>query len=339
MEAFMNCLLRFVMALILLASLFAAPRVRAQDKALDVSVEEMRAVLESIDPYLPQAEVAGEVDVFGSTSMDTMAHGWAIGFKKFHPKAKIVISAEGSETVFARLAKNPASVGMVSRPLTQEELAKLKEIGLKNPVALMVAREALGVFVHKDNPLDAVSYEDLIKLFCKSDESEDPTWAVIGLGEAYAKEPIDVVGRDAGSGTDRFLEQFLFRNRSLRKSASTAESNTKAIAEVEKNPYAVTIGGLKAGSHDARALHLRQGETVIPSTDHAILVGNYPLTRPLTLILDLGQTGDQVQASREFARYAISQAGQAQAILAGFFPFDPPTLRAEQAKLTEANQP
>jgi ABC-type phosphate transport system substrate-binding protein len=152
MEALMNWMLRFVMVSILLGSLSVTPRVSAQEEAQDVSVDESRALLESIDPYLPRAEVAGEVDVFGSTSMDAMAHGWAIGFKKFHPKVKIVISAEGSETVFARLAKNPASLGMVSRPVTQEDLAQLKEIGLKNPAALMVAREALGVFVHNDNP-------------------------------------------------------------------------------------------------------------------------------------------------------------------------------------------
>jgi hypothetical protein len=32
----------------------------------------------------------------------------------------------------------------------------------------MVAREALGVFVQKDNPLGAASYEEVVKLFCTS---------------------------------------------------------------------------------------------------------------------------------------------------------------------------
>jgi phosphate transport system substrate-binding protein len=324
--------------LALVANPFTASWIGAQEQAEGVSVEEIRAALESIDPYLPKAEGVGEVDVFGSTSMDAMAHGWAIGFKKFHPKSKIVISAEGSETVFDRLAKNPTSIGMVSRPVTEAELAKLQKVGLKQPVALMIAREALGVYVHKDNPLDAVSYEDLVKLFCDSEDSRNPTWAVVGLGDAFAKEQVDIVGRDTNSGTRRFMESFLFRNRALRTPVTTAESNAKVIEEVEKNPFAIAIGGLKAGSHKARALSLRQNNAMIPSTDHAILLGNYPLTRPMTLILDVGQRGEQAVASREFARYALSQAGQVQAILAGFFPFDPPTLRAELVKLDDEAQ-
>jgi phosphate transport system substrate-binding protein len=319
----------------LVANLFAASRIVAQEQGKDVSVQEIRAILNSIDPYLPRAEVTGEVDVFGSTSMDAMAHGWAIAFKKFHPKAKVVVSAEGSETVFERFAQNPASVGMVSRPVTVEELAELKKVGLKKPVALMVAREALGVFVHKDNPLDAISYEELVKLFCKSQETAEPTWAALGLGDAYAKESVDVIGRDTDSGTRNFMERFLFHNQTLRPPHVVAESNSKVIEEVEKNSFAVAIGGLRAGAHDARPLHLRQDKTIIPSDDHAILVGNYPLTRPMTLIVDVGQTGEKSEASREYVRFALSQAGQMQAILAGFFPLDPPTLRAESAKVDE----
>jgi hypothetical protein len=51
------------------------------------------------------------------------------------------------------------------------------------------------------------------------------------------------------------------------------------------------------------------------------------------VVLDVGQEGEATVANREFVRFALSQAGQMQAILAGFFPFDPPTLRGQLSKV------
>ncbi len=82
-----------------------------------------------------------------------------------------------------------------------------------------------------------------------------------------------------------------------------------------------------------RRLNLRNGSTVFDGDEHDVLLGRYPIVRPLTLVLDLGIEGESGAASRELARYALTQAGQMQAILAGFFPFDPPTLRGELEKL------
>ena len=83
------------------------PQIQAQKK---LSAEEIRSLLDSIDPYLPTEEAATEIDIFGSTSMDVLAHSWASGFKKFHEGSKFVISAEGSETVIDRLSQNNARV-------------------------------------------------------------------------------------------------------------------------------------------------------------------------------------------------------------------------------------
>ena len=163
---------------------------QAQQAKPDRSVEEIRAVLDAIHPYLPQREVETEVDVFGSTSMDALAHGWSVGFKKFHPKAEVVVSAEGSETVFERLAKSPGSIGMLSRPVTQEDLEKLQKAGLKRPVAIMIAREALGVFVHESNPLGSVDYQDLMTLFCSGKDAELVCWNSVGVTGDLAEQPV-----------------------------------------------------------------------------------------------------------------------------------------------------
>lgn len=297
------------------------------------SVQELRAVLQSINPYLPVAEVGSEIDVFGSTSMDSLAHGWAIGFQRFHPKAKIVISAEGSETVFDRMSKNPASIGMLSRPVTDQDLAELKRRGLKQPVAVMIAREALGVYVHESNPLESISYPELISLFCGDAKQGPVTWGQIGLGGKLAETPVVLLGRNSKSGTQTFVRGFVFAGQTMRAITTTTDSNAKLISALEDEPAGIAIAGAKVGAHGARLLPLRAGRTLIPNDDHSVLVGKYPLTRPLTLVFDLGQAADKTAANREFVHYALSHPGQVQAILSGFFPFDPPTLRAQNMKI------
>lgn len=303
------------------------------------SVEEIRAVLDAIHPYLPKNEVSSEVVISGSTSMDSLAHGWSLGFEKFHPGTKVKISTQGSETVFAALAKNPAGIGMISRPVTQEDMEKLQNAGLKRPVAIMIAREALGVFVHESNPLESVDFPQLLTIFCGDGANPTINWQSVGVTGGMADKPIQIIGRESNSGTQTFVENFLFQNHKLRPLNSTVESNTQLIKAIESNPAAIAISGLKCGGHAAKPLHLRDDKTLLPNTDHAILVGQYPLTRPLTLVIDLGQDSEQAIASREFVRYALSQAGQMQAILSGFFPFDPPTLRAEEDKLNRLTMP
>jgi phosphate transport system substrate-binding protein len=297
------------------------------------TIQEIRAALDAIDPYLPSSEITAEIEVFGATSMDTMAHGWAVEFKKFYPKSQIAVSTEGSETVFNRLAANPASVGMLSRPVTAEELEKFKESGLKNPVAVMVAREPLGVFVNKENPLNAITFEQLVGVFCKGSSSENATWESLGVTGNLARQPVLRLGRDNKSGTHSFIKNYLFKDFELQNARKTFPSNAAVVEAVGESPDAIAICGLKCGGHAAKALHLKGTAAIFPDDDHAILVGGYPLIRPLTLVVDLGQTSDQGKASQEFVRFALSQAGQMQTILCGFFPFDPPRLRSEGLKL------
>jgi ABC-type phosphate transport system substrate-binding protein len=153
-----------------------------------------------------------------------------------------------------------------------------------------------------------------------------------------ADQPVHVIGRNKSSGSQTLVEEYLFRSRNLLPVTEKSSSNARVVNAVEEVPLAIAICGLKCGSHKARALHLREADKEAPDDDHAILIGQYPLTLPLTLVIDAGASEDQAKASRAFVRYALSQAGQMQTILAGFFPLDPPTLRCELLKLEQGSR-
>lgn len=307
--------------------------------AQKLSVEEVRAILNSIDPYLPKQTLSGEIDLFGSTSMDALVHGWANGFKNFYPDAKIVISAEGSETVFDRLAKNPTSIGMLSRPVTSQDIDRLKSLGLKRPIAIYVARDAMGVYVHKSNPLKSITYPQLVSLFCNSDKSTEVTWGSVAVDGELTEKPVQIIGRDQNSGTQKYIEDFLFHTHNMRKHTKNLESNAEVISAIAENPQGIGIADFKHTNPSVKRLGLMDNNVVHDGDEHEILLGKYPMIRPLTLVVDLGQNSEKVAANKEFIRYALSQTGQTQDILAGFFPFDPPTLRNELSKLIEENSP
>lgn len=290
-------------------------------------------MLQTIDPYRPMGDVKGAVNVFGSTSMDAMAHLWAHGFNEFHPAVKIEISAAGTADAMTKLLESPSGVAMLYRPIKDEELEELRKQGLKNPVAFVVAREALGVFVNATNPVQSISGEQLRAIFTAEKASSELNWSLLGASGEWSKKGINVVSRTENSGTQMFLQDFVFHDVALRVGKVAFDSNKEVVNAVAADPLSIAICGLHCGDNTAKPLQLTAGASVVPSDDHAILSGQYPLTRPMSIIIDLGQSTPEAKASQELVRYALCNEGQMRAIRAGFYPVDLPLLRAGMQKL------
>lgn len=291
-------------------------------------VYDIMAMLNAIDPYRPTSEQSGTIHVYGSTAMDNMVHAWADEYRQFYPKVKVEIAAAGSGDAFAKLQENPQALAMLSRPVKPEELEKLKSDKIKEPVAITVAREALGVFVHVSNPLKAITAEQLRAVFTKQTSDADLKWKLLGVTGPMAEQPIHLVLRADTSGTQSFLREFVFGGMEMRTTEESHGSNSDVLGTLAQDPLAITICGLRANAFSVRSLPLISGGVAIPSDDAAVLSGHYPLTRSLTLVVDLGQTQPEAKAAQELVHFALCRSGQLSAIRAGFFPADLPTLKA-----------
>lgn len=301
------------------------------------SVSEMVALLKAVDPYLPpknlQAPLTGTVKIHGSTSMDALAHIWASGFNEFHKGVKVEIASSGSFEAFEHLVANPSCVAMLSHPVQDKDVAALKEKGLKEPVAFVVAREALGVFVHKSNPVQAISDEQLQAVFTTNAKSNMTTWGQLGATGEWATKPIHVIARSETSGTQVYLRDFVFTGSTMRDGVSKHVSNAETLAAITADPLGIAICGLKSTGESVRALSLKTGNQAIPSDEHAVLAGQYPLMRALTIVVDMGQTDANAKAAQEYVHFALCQSGQASAIGASYFPVELRSLRASLHKL------
>ncbi|MCC6508268.1 MAG: substrate-binding domain-containing protein [Pirellulaceae bacterium] len=293
------------------------------------AVQDLVAMLGGIDPYRPVGNLSGKVQVFGSTAMDNMVHAWATEFKLFHPQVTVEVTAAGSGDAFAQLKQNPQALVMLSRPVKPEELQQVKSDAIKDPVAFVVAREALGVFVHASNPAKSISGEQLRAVFTKQSADADLKWQLLDVTGPLAQQPIRIVARSETSGTQAFLRDFVFGGMEMRVSEKAHESNGDVLGALANDPLGITICGLRANGLGVRVLPLvgRAGVPV-PNDDAAVLSGQYPMTRNLTLVVDLGQKTPEAKAAHELVHFALCRSGQLAAIRAGFFPAELPTLRA-----------
>lgn len=320
-----------ITATLVLVSLSTPTALISADPSDDAgSVDKLRMLLHSIDPYIPQEAVSGEIKLFGSSTMDSLAHAWGDNFRGFHPDICLEVISTGDSAGAERMKLEPEGLWMVSRPVTVEELDSLRAGGVKDPVAFEVARQALGVFVHSSNPVISISGEQLRSVFA-DDGNQAPTWRLLGVTGNIADQPVKIVSRDGDSGTQRFLQDHIFGSKM--RAGIVAMSNAKVVAAIENDPLAIGICGLRCGNVAARALHLEAGGNVIPSDDLAILSGQYPLIRPLFIVMDMSNPDGK--RCLEFIRYILSQSGQAENVLAGYYPVDLPLIRAGTAKLQE----
>lgn len=313
------------MSTALVAFMLAGPAA-AEDGS---SEQQLAAAINAIPPYRPaNSEVNGTVRVFASTSMDAMAHGWSRGFKDFHKSAGVEIHGSTAQQALEKLVKQPGSIVMLARPIHDDEIQTLKKAGLKNPVAIPIAREALAVYVHESNPVETIDGKQLKSIFTNCQYTPKLTWGLLNTNEPLASQPIHLLSRTQSCGTQKYLRDFVFGSVEMRDGKQAFESNALLLAKVKEDPLAIAICGKRSRASQVKMLKLVAGTKEIPSDDLAILTGQYPLTRTLSVVIDTGSQGADALSSREFVRYALGQKAQQHTLIDGYYPLAPNLMQA-----------
>ncbi len=118
---------------------------------------QLAQLLQSIEPYRPTGDIQGKATLAGSTTMQLLGQNWSQRFKLFHPQVEFQRGAEGTNAGLEALAQDANTIVGVSRSVTEQEIAKLKAGACKDPIALIVALDPMAIYVHKDNPIAALT--------------------------------------------------------------------------------------------------------------------------------------------------------------------------------------
>src|SRR6266849_3658537 len=239
------------------------------------------AVDPALKPYEKVSGVSGNLNSIGSDTLNNLLTLWAEGFRAIYPNVNIQIEGKGSSTAPPALIEGTAQLGPMSRGMKAAEIdAFEKKYGYK-PTEIKVAIDALGVFVHKDNPIKGLSMEQLDSIFSSTNKRGGKpinTWGELGLTGAWANRAISLYGRNAASGTYGFFKEHVLKNGDYKDSVKEQPGSSAVVQGVASDKYAMGYSGIGYKTSDVRAVPLsRSGDKYVSADADNAYNGQYPL--------------------------------------------------------------
>ncbi len=231
-------------------------------------------------------------------------------FEARHPDISVEIEALGSSTGFVGLFDGTADIAASSRPVKPKEVAQAERLGIRLE-ELVLGYDGIAIVVHRDNPVTALSLDELRWLF----SGEVRRWSKVG-GDRKRVVP---VSRPSYSGTHGFFRDKVLRidGGDLRFSKNTKylEKNEEVVAYVAQDPDAITYVGLAWVSRPGvKVLSVVGSRGPVRPTSSSIRDGSYPISRPLLLYTRGVPKGPMA----EFLRFVLSADGEALVARNGF---------------------
>lgn len=295
-----------------------------------------------LDPALPAyaaPQVSGEVASIGSDSMDPLIQLWADDFKALNPAVTFRIVSKGSATAPKALVAGDSLIGQMSRPMNDAELASFQAKFGYAPTQVIVAADALAIYVNAGNPLPKLSLAQVDAIFGRDRKAGYPkglrVWGDFGLESGWQTKAIQPYGRNENSGTRAFFQEHVLLKGAYRPEVKALDDQFATVEAVASDPNGIAYGPIQHKVPGVRAVPLEnQGKAVMPSTAN-ILSGAYPLRRFLYIYVNKAPGKALPGQVRAFLAYALSRNGQASVVSFGAIPIRLDVAQADLAKLDQ----
>jgi phosphate transport system substrate-binding protein len=282
---------------------------------------------QSIDPNLPSYEavqgVSGNLVSIGSDTLNNLMTYWSEGFRTNYPNVAVQIQGAGSGTAPPALIEGTAQFGPMSRPMRGTEIEQFEARYGYAPIPLRGAIDAIGIFVHRDNPVTCISLQQVDAIFSSTRaggaDAAITTWGQVGATGEWANRPISLYGRNSASGTYGFFKDVALFGGDYSPEVREQPGSSTVIQGVAADIGGIGYSGVGYGTADVRALEISGDDGVCHSTD-AAPTGDYPVARFLYVYMNVNPNETLEPLRAEFVRYVYSQQGQADVVRAGFFP-------------------
>jgi phosphate transport system substrate-binding protein len=279
-----------------------------------------------LQDYKAAQGVSGTLKSIGSDTLNNLMTLWAEGFRAFYPGVKIEIEGKGSSTAPPALIAGSAHFGPMSREMKAKEVDEFeKKFGYK-PARARVAVDSLAVFVHKDNPIQCLSLQQVDAIFSKTRKggaSKDiATWGDLGLKGEWASKPISLYGRNSASGTYGYFKEVALFGGDFKDSVKEQPGSSAVVQGVASDRYSIGYSGIGYKTADVKAVPLsaKEGAKCFEATAENAYAGDYPLARFLYIYMN-HNPGSKLEPLRaEFLKYVWSKQGQVVVIKDGFYP-------------------
>jgi phosphate transport system substrate-binding protein len=204
-----------------------------------------------------------------------------------------------------------------SRKMKDKEIALAKAKQGAEPIEHVVGYDALAVYVHKDNPIDSISLEELAEIY--GDGGTITKWSQLGVKIPSGADGITWVNRQSSSGTYAYFREVVLGEKRDYKMGSMNQSGSKdVISLIAHTPGAIGYSGMGYATDQVKMLKVsrKKGEPGVAPSVENVHNNTYPITRPLQ-IYTLGEPKGGV---KEYMDWIDSKEGQQVVLDLGYVP-------------------
>lgn len=250
---------------------------------------------------------ATTIQVKGSDTMVNVAQAWAEEYKKVEPAVNIEVSGGGSGVGIAALERGTVDIADASRNMKPEEIEQARRNTGKEPKEFIVGFDALAVYVNKDNPIDAVTLEQLAQVFAEG--GTVTRWSQLGVTVPGASDDTIVrVSRQSSSGTYEFFREHVLAKKDFKLGSRDMNGSKEVVELVGTTKTAVGYSGMGYATAAVKMLKVarKTGEPAIAPTVANTIAKTYPLARSLQVYT----LGEPQGAVKKYVEWMLSNAGQ-----------------------------
>jgi phosphate transport system substrate-binding protein len=244
----------------------------------------------------------------GSDTMVNLASSWADAYGKVDNTVSVEVGGGGSGTGVTALISGTAQIANCSRTFEDKEIAdfKAKHPG-KEPKQHMVGYDAMSIFVHKDNPLNEISIEQLGEIY--KEGGTITKWSQLGIAAPGGKDDIARVTRQNNSGTVHYFKEVVIGKKSeFRLGAVVANGSNDVAKIIGQTVNAIGFSGMAYATPEVKVLKVskKPGEPGVSPSIATTLDKTYPISRPLFMYT----AGEAEGAVKTYLDWILSDAGQ-----------------------------
>jgi phosphate transport system substrate-binding protein len=194
------------------------------------------------------------------------------------------------------------------------------------PTAIPVAVDALAVFVHKDNPIDGLTLQQLDAIFsvtrlCGA-RADAKTWGELGVSGDLASKPVQLFGRNSVSGTYGFFKEEALCKGDFKANVNEQPGSASVVQAISNSLNGIGYSGIGYQTASVKMVPLarKAGEPFVEDNETNALNGTYPLARYLYVYVNKAPNKPLAPLEAEFVKLVLSQTGQTVVVKDGYIP-------------------
>ncbi|NKB35438.1 MAG: phosphate ABC transporter substrate-binding protein PstS family protein [Pseudomonadales bacterium] len=288
------------------------------------------SIAAEVDQALPDYErtsgVSGNLSSVGSDTLANLMTLWAEDFKRLYPNVNIQIQAAGSSTAPPALTERTSNIGPMSREMKDNEIESFETRYGHKPTAIPVAIDSLAVYVHKDNPIDGMTIQQVDAVFssnqrCGYSQSVD-TWGQLAMRGPWERRDIQIFGRNSVSGTYGYFKDVALCEGDFKNNVNEQPGSASVVQSVSTSINGISYSGIGYRTSSVRAVPIatNANSNYFEATPENSVAGNYPLARFLWVYVNKEPNSELPPLEREFVKSILSKAGQEIVIKDGYIP-------------------